>query len=496
MILDKKEGGVRLGKTDIQSTIATLSKSADFVVDETHAHQSLRYYYLSSLMRDKHSFHKVIEYIKTNKHIPIKELSGHLPIERVESVHTGEEFITQIMRGALLIGEQDKHDSFLALPLKKHDGREVTITENEYTVAGPKEGFIEDLDVNLNLIRKRIAVPELIVDEMTVGRLSKSRLAMIYLEGIVDDQLLQTVKQRLADMDYDEFVDITQVSQFITDNPNSPFAQLLETERPDRVASSVTEGKVVLVLDGSPLALIGPTNLIEFFSSPDDYYDQWPVGMFIRLLRICAVIFSVIATSFYIAITTFHHELIPDDLLITMVATRIEVPYPPIVEVLILELTIELLREAGARLPERIGQTIGIVGGIVIGTAIVEASLASSVLLIIVALTALASFTTPIYQMGNTIRLLRFPFILLAQLYGFIGIAICLLLCIHHLLTLKSFGHPYLTPVYPLRIKDFKDSFFRLPIWVQGKRPETLRTKKQDRFTRHKKVKAKQDIEE
>lgn len=152
-----------------------------------------------------------------------------------------------------------------------------------------------------------------------------------------------------------------------------------------------------------------------------------------------------------------------------MVATRIEVPYPPIVEVLILELTIELLREAGARLPERIGQTIGIVGGIVIGTAIVEASLASSVLLIIVALTALASFTTPIYQMGNTIRLLRFPFILLAQLYGFIGISICLLLCIYHLLTLKSFGHPYLTPVYPLRIKDFKDSFFSIAYLVSGK---------------------------
>lgn len=200
-------------------------------------------------MRDKHSFHKVIEYIKTNKHVPIEELGAHLPIERVESVHTGEEFSTQIMRGALLIGNPDKLNSFIALPLKKHDGREVTITENEYTVAGPKEGLIEDLDVNLNLIRKRIAVPELIVDEMTVGRLSKSRLAMIYIEDVADNQLVQTVKQRLADMDYDEFVDITQVSQLITDNPNSPFAQLLETERPDRVASSITEGKVVLVLD-------------------------------------------------------------------------------------------------------------------------------------------------------------------------------------------------------------------------------------------------------
>ncbi|UTR07487.1 spore germination protein [Alkalihalobacillus sp. LMS6] len=483
-------------KESIEATIATLSKSTDFVVEDAHSDHSISYYYLDSVMGDKQSFHRVIAYIKTNPHLSIEELHDSLPIERIETARSADEFSTHIMRGSLLIGTSKVSSPFLVLPFRKIESREITVSENEYSVSGPKEGFIEDLDVNINLIRKRIAVPELVVDEMTLGSVSKSRLAILYLDGVVNDQLLQTVRQRLKYLDFDEFTDIAQVSQLITDSPNSPFAQLLETERPDRVATSVTEGKVTLLLDGSPLALIGPTTLIEFFASPDDYYDQWPVGMFIRMMRICAVVFSVVATSFYIAITTFHHELIPDDLLITMVSSRMEVPYPPIIEVLILELTIELLREAGARLPERIGQTIGIVGGIVIGTAVVEASLASSVLLIIVALTALASFTTPIYQMGNAVRMLRFPFIFFAQLYGFIGISICLLLCLRHLLTLKSYGYPYLAPIYPLRVGDFKDSFFHMPMNFQEKRPSILRPKKQERFKSKPKKRASYDIEE
>ncbi|MCS0543043.1 spore germination protein, partial [Aeromonas veronii] len=224
------------------------------------------------------------------------------------------------------------------------------------------------------------------------------------------------------------------ISQIIVDNTNSPFPQMLETERPDRVASVLVEGKVVVLSEGSPQAIITPTTLVEFFSSFEDYFLNWYIASFVRLLRLFSVIFSILITPIYVAVLTYHHELIPRDLLATLVISRREVPLPPILEALFLEIVIELLREAGARLPAKVGQTIGIVGGIVIGTASVEAGLTSNVLLIMVALAALASFTTPVYTMGNTIRIIRFPFLLFSQLWGLIGIVVCFCFLLAHLI--------------------------------------------------------------
>ncbi|WP_347834722.1 spore germination protein [Gracilibacillus sp. JCM 18860] len=222
-----------------------------------------------------------------------------------------------------------------------------------------------------------------------------------------------------------------------------------------------------------PHVLTGPTTLVEFFASYEDYFLTWPLATAFRIIRIFAVMFSVLVTPLYIAVLTYHYHVVPIDLLGTIISSRKDIPFPPILEVLILELTIELLREAGARLPTKIGQTIGIVGGIVIGTAAVEAGITSNVLLILVALAALASFTTPIYRIGNTIRLLRFPFIILAQMWGgIIGLAFAIMFLVTHLLRLTSLGRPFTEPFYPPRWPDLKDAFVRLPFSVQGgKRP-------------------------
>lgn len=247
--------------------------------------------------------------------------------------------------------------------------------------------------------------------------------------------------------------------------------------------------------DGSPDAIIAPASLVEFFSSLEDYYLHWQIASFLRLLRFGAVLFSVFATPIYVAVLTFHYELIPRDLLATIIASRSNIPFPPIIEAIFLELTIELLREAGARLPTKVGQTIGIVGGIVIGQASVEAGLTSNILLIIVALAALASFTTPIYQMGNTIRVIRFPILFMAAFWGAIGVAFCGLYILIHLVRLTSIGRPYLEPIFPPRMVDWKDAFIRLPFNRMSKRPIFMRPLDSGRFN-FKRATHKNDIDE
>jgi len=272
----------------------------------------------------------------------------------------------------------------------------------------------------------------------------------------------------------------------ISDNHNSPFPQLLDTERPDRVVSILAEGKIAVIVDGSPHVLIGPTTLVEFFASFEDYFLNWILSSFFRIIRLFAVSFSILATPIYVAVLNYHYELIPTDLLNNFVTSRREVPVPPFLEALFLEGTIELLREAGARLPTKVGQTIGIVGGIVIGTASVEAGLTSNILLIIVALAALASFTTPVYKMGNTIRLLRFPFLMFAEMYGLLGIVLCFCFLATHLLRLTSLGRPFLEPIYPPRISDLKDAFLRMPFSMMNERPKQLRTEQPKRMDEEK----------
>lgn len=384
----------------------------------------------------------------------------------------------------------------------KSIGRNVTTPEVEYSVIGPKEGFVESIDQNLNLLRKRLPIKELVVRELIVGTRSRTRVAVIYIKGLADDENVNTVIQRLEDLDYDNIPDSSFVEQIITDQHNSPFPTALDTERPDRTASVLTEGKIAIITDGSPHALIAPTTLVEFFNSFDDYLTNWILASFFRVIRLFSVAFSLLITPIYVAGLTYHYELIPGDLLSTLISSRQLIPLPPFLEAVFLELVIELLREAGARLPSKVGQTIGIVGGIVIGTASVEAGLTSNVLLIIVALAALASFTTPVYKVGNAIRVLRFPFLFFAELWGLFGIVFCFCIIMTYTINLTSLGRPFLEPLYPPRFTDFRDAIIRLPFRSQNKRPiytrpyEPIRFKPKEKEKKQKKKQKKKDIDE
>ncbi|MCM3718429.1 spore germination protein [Fictibacillus phosphorivorans] len=473
-----------------------LKKSGDFL-DFQNPQSPTPYWisYFRSLVDAEIIHRDILPYLNKTTIKKIEELKAALPIENVMVTSDLETIRQMMLSGCVLIRLNEKDQQGVLVKAEMNKVREISIPEEEFSVVGPKESFVESITTNLNLIRKRLPVPELEIREFKLGKLSKTRVAVIYISGIANEENINTALQRVGEIEIHQILDSSYVSQLISDNDNSPFPQLIDTERPDRVAGVLSEGSIVILVDGSPHALIGPTTLVKFFSALEDYFLNWQLASVLRILRLIAVSFSILITPIYVAVLNYHYELIPKDLMATLISSRDFVPLPPFLEALVLELTIELLREAGARLPTKVGQTIGIVGGIVIGTASVEAGLTSNVMLIIVALAALASFTTPVYKMSNAIRLIRFPFLVLAELWGMIGISIAFIFLMGHLLRLTSFGRPYLEPIYPPRLEDLKDAFVRLPFKTQPKRPVQLQSQDTVKFS-EKAAKEKKDIDE
>ncbi|MED4082869.1 spore germination protein [Halalkalibacterium halodurans] len=482
--------------TTLADVIQVYSQSSDFTQFTMDAIQ-LRYhlFYLRTLVDPTTLQQDILTHLIKSKALTLHELKRELPIDSIHIVQNDKELNTYLLTGHVCIHPEYSDFPCLCVPAQVEESREISIPEVEFSVVGPKEAFVESLDLNIYLVRRRLPTSNLRIEEYEVGSLSHTRVAILYIETITNPELVTVVRNRINDIDFDHISDSSFINQLIEDSSQSPFPLLIDTERPDRVASVLAEGKVCVLTDGSPSAITGPTTLVEFFSSYEDYFLKWHIASIFRLIRLFSVLFSIFATPMYVAVLTYHPELIPQDLLATLTLSRSAIPFPPILEALFLEVTIELLREAGARLPTKVGQTIGIVGGIVIGTAAVEAGLTSNVLLIIVALAALASFTTPVYRMGNTIRLIRFPFILAAQLWGLISLVLLFCYLLVHLLTLQSLGRPFLHPIYPFYWKDLKDSFIRLPFTVQAERPSHLKTGDKLRF-QPKKAQTKDDIDE
>lgn len=487
--------GSAFQKSELAKLLQACEESADFLTFRLHDSPFFIAYF-KTLVKPEIIHHDVLACFKAKSPSTLEEIKAILPIEDVSITDNITDIQNKLMTGSLIFYIKEGNPDCLVVPVPSVEKRQVTTPETEYTVAGPKEAFVESIDTNLNLVRKRLPIPELQVKELVVGKLSKTRVAVVYVKGIADPENVKTIIQRINGIEYDEIADTSFLSQMIADNKNSPFPQLIDTERPDRLAAVLAEGKVGIFSDGSPTAISGPVSLITYFTAFEDYLSIWNVASAFRLLRIFAVLFSILATSSYVAILTYHYEMIPRDVLSLLITSRGTIPFPPFLEAILLELAIELLREAGARLPTKIGQTIGIVGGIVLGTAAVQAGLTSNVLLIVVATGALASFTTPIYQVSSVIRLIRFPFILFAHLLGLVGVAVCFALLISHLLKLTSLGRPFLEPIYPLRVEDFKDSIIRLPFSKQALRPLQIRAQDRQRFQQEASQKKDWDIDD
>lgn len=337
--------------------------------------------------------------------------------------------------------------------------------ENEKVIRGSHQGFVENLTTNLNLIRKRIEHKDLLVKYLTLGNKTKTKVAILYMKGIANEEVVNEVQRRLMSIDTDMIFNTGFIEEFIEDSHTSLFPQMLNTERPDRVTANLMEGRISLLSDGVPTALILPVTFFSFYQSPDDYGSRAYFGSFIRIIRLISFLIAITLPAIYIAVIGFHFEVLPEELIITVKSSVEKIPYPTLIEALIMELTIELIRESGIRLPGAIGPTIGIVGGLVIGDAVVRAGLVSNTMIVIVAITAIASYVVPSNEMGVAIRLIRFPMMIAAATFGFVGIVFGLMILLIHLCKLESFGTPYFAPVAPFHWKDLKDSIVRLPVW-------------------------------
>ncbi|MGZ4164434.1 MAG: spore germination protein, partial [Tumebacillaceae bacterium] len=291
---------------------------------------------------------------------------------------------------------------------------------------------------------------------------------------------------RVRQVDVDAVLNTGELEEFIEDNPYSPFPQFLSTERPDAVTSHLMQGRIALVMDRSPSVLVGPATFSSFFQSVDDYSIRWQVASFLRMLRLSAFFVAIVLPALYISMISYNYEVMPLQLILSVGESRATVAFPPVIEAFIMELSLEMLREAGVRLPSPIGQTVGIVGAIVIGQATVQAGLVSNIMVIVVALTGLASFIIPSFDMSAAIRLLRFPMMIMAALFGIVGLVIGLMTLFAHLIALESLGTPYFSPIAPMRFSDWKDTFVRLPLWKMVRRPVSTRpTQKRRQGSNH-----------
>lgn len=351
----------------------------------------------------------------------------------------------------------------LTLPEIPHRSPDEPI--NEHIVRGSHEGFIENVDVNIGLIRKRIHMPNLVVNKIEIGKETKTDVYYMYLDKVANQQSVTEVERKLKLMQERSIslYTVGEIGDYLEDSVYSPFPQILNTERPDRVFANLVEGKIAVLTNISPTVLIGPVTFFSFYQSPDDYNGRVLVGSFYRIVRLFSFISAVFLPAFYIAIVSFHFEVLPIELSKKLRLDISEIPYRPIIEAMILEIIIELIREASVRLPQSIVQTIGIVGGLVIGTVIVNAGLVSNMMVIVVALTAISSYVVPSVEMNMSIRILRFPFMLAAALAGFFGIVIGSFALFIHLLNLSSLKSPYFSPIVPFEPMKIKQVFFRGP---------------------------------
>lgn len=368
----------------------------------------------------------------------------------------------------------DGQQKAMILDTFKPEKRGIQQPETERVVRGSRDGFIEQMQTNISLLRYRLPIPEFRVEPMEVGEKTKSQIAICYLDNVANGGLVQEVKNRIHHISIDRILDAGYIEQLIQDNPRSPFPQIQNTERPDKAVGNILEGRVVILVNGSPFALIVPAVFNQFYHTSEDYNERWLITSIIRFIRFMALIFSLTFSSFYIAIMSFHPEMIPAEFVVAASSGRAGVPFPAFVEVLIMEIAMEILREATVRMPQQVGGALSIVGVLVIGQAAVMAGFVSPITVVIIAMSTIGSFATPSYNAATAFRMLRFPLIILSGMFGLLGLAVGVMFIINHMLSLRSFGVPYLAPVSPGDYQGFKDSLIRAPLRWLRERPAQL----------------------
>ncbi len=411
--------------------------------------------------------------IFTSKDAVIKKLVSHLQSSSTEDV---EKVIEEVNFGSCAVFVDGIDIAFL-MDVRGWEHRSITKPENEQSIYGPQEAFSEMVRTNSALIRKILKTEKLICEGVTIGTVSKTKGVLMYIDDIVNDDLLEEVKRRINGIKKDYIIASDEVALFLDESTTSFTNQILGTERPDRVAMALADGKIALLLNGSPRALVFPTTIYELMHTATDAYIKPPFANMTRLIRLLGMFISLLFPGIYLAITLFHQEMIPTYLLYAISASRENVPFPSLVEMLLMNFSFEIIRQAGIQMPGPIGSTLGIVGGLILGQAAVSAKIVSPIMIIIIAITGIGSFATSDYTLSWAHRILRVIFMLLGASLGFYGIAIGIFVYSAVLGAQKNFGVSFLSPLPSGGWKKLGSSLFVEPVWKQEMRPEFLKTK-------------------
>lgn len=442
--------------------------------------------YFSNLVNQDHVNKDILRPLM---YVPEHLLTREKPINKLidiimtETLYHGQAKVTDsldklievLLRGETVILVDGVIEA-IHITTREVEHRSVGQPETEQVILGPREGFIESIDTNIAMLRYRLPTSDFQVRTMKIGRLTKSTVCYCYIKGVANETVITEVEERLSAIDIDAIMDVGYLEQFIEDNHFTPFPQIQTTERPDKTVANIAEGRVAILVDGSPFALLVPVVFNQFYQTAEDYSSRFLMGTFARVARMLALVFSLVFPSLYVSLIAFNPELLPTEFAVAVAGGRAGVPYPAVVEVLIIEISMEILREATVRLPRQVGGALSIVGVLVVGQAAVEAGLASPITVVVIALTTIGSFATPAYTAAFALRMLRFPIMILAGIFGLYGVMIGIILTFNHLLNLKSFGVPYMAPVSPGNAEGMKDVVSRSPLWSMSKRPSFLQT--------------------
>lgn len=386
-------------------------------------------------------------------------------VSQVEIESRVGELVKQLLSGMTIVLCEGAAEGAV-LETRGFEKRNVNRTNNESVVRGSQEGFVENLRTNLTLMRRYVQSPDMITEMLGVGTKVQTRVAILHMEGVAERAVLEEVRRRVKTIKRSRLLGLGELQQCIEDCPFAIFPQMLMTERPDRAASCLLDGQIVVLMDNSPYALIAPITIFHLLHASDDTFERWQYGSFIRLIRYLGAVLSILLPGVYVAITLYHPHLIPMSLVTAIAESRVNVPFTVLTEVLIMEFSFQLINEAGTRIPSQIGSAIGIVGALILGQAAVSASIISPLIIIITALTGLGNFTIPSYATALGSILYRLLIVFAGAAFGLYGIFLVLFAMACQLCGMRSFGVPYFAPVAPHRPHN-PDLLLRLPVWLQ-----------------------------
>lgn len=385
------------------------------------------------------------------------------------------ECVNDIIDGSVaLVFDQVK--KAVTFDVRGFDKRRISEPTGENVFKGAKDSFVENLRTNTATVRRKIKTHKLVIEETKVGKQSLTKVAIVYIEGITNMNMVQQLKQRLDKISTDGVLSVGIIEENLIDNKYSPFPQIIYTERPDKFCANVVEGRVGVIIDELPLTYIVPGTFESFLQAPEDYSQHFVVSSVIRFLRFALIFVTLLLPGFYVSVTTFHHEMIPTGLALAITASKEGVPFPSFVEVIFMLIAFEILIEAGLRLPKAIGQAVSIVGAVVVGQAAVEARLVSPSVVVVIAITAISSFAMANQDFSNALRLWRLAFVILSSGLGLYGLSLGGIILLNHLSKMEVYGIPYMSPFVGEENKEMQDSLFRFPFSAQYKRPTGLKT--------------------